>query len=35
VIGAALGCTAVTMCFGFVGSWRALGQKAASALRHA
>jgi putative ABC transport system permease protein len=35
VIGAALGCTAVTMCFGFVGTWRALGQKAASALRHA
>jgi putative ABC transport system permease protein len=35
VIGAALGCTGVTMAFGFAGTWRALGQKAASALRTA
>ncbi|MCH8138620.1 MAG: FtsX-like permease family protein [Proteobacteria bacterium] len=35
VIGAALGCTGVTMAFGFAGTWRALGQTAASALRTA
>ena len=35
VIGAALGCTGVTMAFGFAGTWRALGQTAASALRSA
>lgn len=34
VVVAALGCTAVTMAFGFFGVWRALGQKAAPLLRN-
>ncbi len=33
VVLTALACTVTTMAFGFAGTWRALGQKAASVLR--
>ncbi len=33
VVLTALACTVTTMAFGFAGTWRALGQKAAAVLR--